>query len=100
MIHSFSNKDTVIENNLISRSFINKEVPYFDCAHFMAREILNVESLFTNIPLEKTIKICVYKLFQNKMKVDNLLKESFRSLLELATLDSLIFHGRSSRKMV
>ena len=52
-------------------------------------------SLFFNIPLEKTIKICVDKLFENNAKVNNLTKETFRSLLELATLDSVfIFDGK------
>ena len=53
------------------------------------------ESLFTNIPLEETINMCVDKLFENNTKVNNLTKESFRSLLELATLESLfIFNGK------
>ena len=44
--------------------------------------------MINNIPLEETINICVDKLFENKTKVKNLTKESFWSLLELATLDS------------
>ena len=53
------------------------------------------ESLFTNIPLEETINICVDKLFENNTKVNNLTKESFISLLQLATLDSFfIFDGK------
>ena len=53
------------------------------------------ESLFTNIPLEETINMCIDKLFENNTKVNNLTKESFRSLLELATLESLfIFNGK------
>ena len=55
----------------------------------------DIQSLFTNIPLEETIKICVDKLFENNTKVNNLTKETFRSLLELATLDSFfIFDGK------
>ena len=51
--------------------------------------------LFTNIPVEETINICVDKLIENKTKVNNLFKESFRPLLELATLDSFfIFDGK------
>ena len=57
--------------------------------------IFDIESLFTNIPLEETINICVDKLFENSTKVNNLSKESFRSLLELATLHSFfIFDGK------
>ena len=51
----------------------------------------DIEPLFTNIPLEETINICVDKPFHNKTKINNLSKETFKSLLELATLDSF-FH--------
>ena len=68
-----------------------EEVPSFDCAHYMTS--FDKESVFTNIPLEETINICVDKLFKNNTKVNNLTKESFRSLLELATLDSFFISG-------
>ena len=55
----------------------------------------NIESLFTNIPFEEPINICVDKFFESNTKVNNLTKECFRSLLELATLDSFfIFDGK------
>ena len=55
----------------------------------------DIESLFTSIPLKETISICVDKPFENNTKVNNLTKESFRSLLELATLDSFFtFDGK------
>ena len=62
-----------------------EDVSSFDCAHYMIS--LNIESLFSNILLEETINICVEKLFENKIKVNNLTKEFFQSSLELATLD-------------
>ena len=62
------------------------EVSSFDCAYYMTS--FDIESLFTNIPSEETINICVDKLFEKKTKVNNLTKKSFRSLLELATLAS------------
>ena len=59
----------------------------------------DIESFFINIPLEETINICVDKLFENNTEVKNLTKESSRSLLELATLDSfLIFDGKYYRQ--
>ena len=77
-----------------------EEVPSFDCAYYMTS--FDIESLFTNIPLEETINICVDKLFENNTKVNNLTKESFRSLLELAALDSffILMVNTTSRKMV
>ena len=73
--------------------FICEEVSLFDCSHYMTS--FDIDSLFTNIHLEETINICVDKLFENNTNVNNLTKESFRSLLELATLDSFfIFDGK------
>ena len=55
----------------------------------------DIESLFTNIPLQQTINICVVKIFENNTNVINLTKESCRSSLELAILDSFsIFGGK------
>ena len=70
-----------------------EEVSSFDCVHYM--NSFRIEPVFTNIPLEETINICVYKLFENYTKVNNLTKASSRSLLELVTLDSFfIFDGK------
>ena len=56
---------------------------------FMAS--FDVESLFTNIPLNETIEICVNKLYPRKnMKYKGLRKNELRMLLELATKESLI----------
>ena len=63
-----------------------EKVSSFDCAHYMTS--FDIESLFTNIPLEETIDIYVDELYENYLKVNNLTKESFRSLLDSATLDS------------
>ena len=53
----------------------------------------DIEPLFTNILLEENI--CVAKLFENNAKVNNLTKESFQSILELAALDFFfIFDGK------
>ena len=70
-----------------------EEVSFFNCAHYMTS--LDIESLFTSISLEETINNCVDKLLQTNTKINNLTEESFRSLLELATLDSFfIFDGK------
>ena len=52
------------------------------------------ESLFTNIPLDETIKICAERVFQQKKKVKGLLKRHFIKLLTFATKSScFIFNG-------
>ena len=55
---------------------------------------LDVDSLFTNIPLAETVGICADLLFENTMIVDGLTKDDFIKLLTLATTESFIlFNG-------
>ena len=49
---------------------------------------LDVDSLFTNIPLEETIDICTNMLFENMERVEGLSKIEFKELLSLATKKS------------
>ena len=46
---------------------------------------LDVESLFTNIPLNETLDICVSLLFEHEEFVNGINKDDFRYLLDLAT---------------
>ena len=52
------------------------------------KALLDIQSLFNNIPLDKTINICVEQAFQNKRKVKGLLKRHFKQLLALAVKSS------------
>ena len=62
-------------------------------AFFMSS--FDVDSLFTNIPLDETIRICCDELFQSRNNVSGLSKEQFQILLELATKESFIlFNGQ------
>ena len=55
----------------------------------------DVDSLFTNIPLDETINICVKKLFGRKHKFKGFSRSQFKSLLEFAVKDNLIlFNGK------
>ena len=55
---------------------------------------LDVDSLFTNIPLEGTIEICTNELSKESETVKGLRKTDFKELLSLATKDShFIFDG-------
>ena len=49
---------------------------------------LDVDSLFTNIPLDETIDICVNHLFENTDTVEGFTKSKLKQLLCLATRDS------------
>ena len=42
-------------------------------------ESLDIDSLFTNIPLEETIDICTNRLFENTEKVEGLSKQNLRN---------------------
>jgi len=56
---------------------------------------LDVDSLFTNIPLTETIEICCELVFRGKMIVNGLDRTEFKELLTLATRESLIlFNGK------
>ena len=59
-----------------------------DSSHHMSS--LDVDSLFTNIPLNETIQICGNLLFRDNPIVDGLNKEQFEQLLTIATTESLI----------
>ena len=56
---------------------------------------LDVDSLFTDIPLEETIDICTNTLFEKMEKVEDLSKTEFKELLSLAAKESyFIFNGQ------
>ena len=50
----------------------------------------DVESLFTNIPLQETIDLCFKKLFEDKNFIDGLSKDSFREMLTVTMTESFI----------
>ena len=63
-----------------------------DSQFFMGN--LDVDFLFTNIPLEETIDICLNTLFEN-MKKAGLSKIEFKKLLSLATKETyFLFKGK------
>ena len=49
---------------------------------------LDVESLFTNIPLDETIENCINNLFSNNNLVHNFIKEVLKELLKFASYES------------
>ena len=55
----------------------------------------DIDSLFTNIPLDETIEICIRKLFGRKHKFKSFSKQEFREILQFAVKDQLfIFNER------
>ena len=68
-----------------SFSFV-EEVRHQNATSIMAS--LDVDSLFTNIPLEETIDICVRRLYKDSDIVNGINKKDFRVLLEISTKES------------
>ena len=47
---------------------------------------LDVDSLFTNVPLDETIKICIDELFKSEMTVPRLKKKEMFKMLSLTSI--------------
>ena len=74
----------ITKNNFtVKDSFeFSKKICGQSSEHFMVS--LDVESLFTNIPLEETIKICCDSLYKNQELLSNINKNQFKNLLRAA----------------
>ena len=66
--------------------YFAEEVVNYDHNLYMAS--LYLESLFTNIPLEETIKNCVNDLFSNNFYSGKLSRKDLYDLLKIATTES------------
>ena len=88
------------KNSLTARDSFSfaSEVRGCDTNKVMAS--LDVEALFTNIPLEETIDICVQLAFKYREKVDGMNRDQLRSLLSLATKESFILFDGSYYQQV
>ena len=68
---------------IINTFSFNKEVQLQDANLVMGS--LDVDALFTNIPLDETINICVTELFKDKELINMLNMDDVRDLLKLAS---------------
>ena len=86
--------EPITKNNFtVKNSFeFSKEICKQNPEYFMAS--LDVESLFTNIPLEETIKICCDSLYKNQELLRNISKNQFEKLLRAALSNNyFLFDG-------
>ena len=83
----------------VKNSFeFSKEIVDQDAGLFMAS--LDVESLFTNIPLEETISVCCDSLFSNNAKVNNINRNNFGKLLRAALQNKYFnFEGKIYKQL-
>ena len=90
---------TPLLSNLTKNEFVSKDSFEFarvvrnqNPALYMAS--FDIDSLFTNVPLDETIDICVKKLYGRKKKYEGFTKEQFKKLLTLAVKNScFLFNG-------
>ena len=61
---------------------------------------LDVDSLFTNIPLEETIDICVDNLYNDNENPPNIPKHNFCNLLNIATKETFFMFNNKYYKQV
>ena len=80
------------EYTIKDSSWFTKEFLEFDASLFLAS--FNIKSLFTNIPLTKTLNFCVQNLYRNQTHVGNFTQSSFYSCLKTTIVESFfIFDG-------
>ena len=63
--------------------------------HRLVMASLDVDSLFTNIPLQETIDIVTEKVYANKRKVNGITKSDFKKLLQLSTEGTVFYFNGS-----
>ena len=63
-----------------------EEIRRFDSKLVMAS--FDIESLFTNIPLQERVDLCVENSFKDRTRVDSLSKDSFLELLTRTVSES------------
>ena len=61
---------------------------------------LDVDSLFTNVPLDKTIAICLGNFYNDNENAPNILKHDFHNLLNIATKESFFMFKNKHYKQV
>ena len=82
---------TINEYIVKDSSSFCKEIVNQDPQLFMAT--FDNQSLFTNIPLDETIDICVVMVYNKRKKVKGILKRHFKQLLTLSVKSFFLFNG-------
>ena len=84
LLESLTNRQYTIRDSFC----LFEELKNFDLSLIMSN--FGLESLFTNIPLQKTIEFCAENLFDNKEYFHDISKEFFLELLTLTMNESFI----------
>ena len=95
---TFLTPSTTNEYAVIDSFHLAEEICQQDSNLHMAS--LDVDSLFTNIPLNKTIKIYVDNLYNDNENIPNIPKHDFGNLLNIATKESFFLFNNKYYKEV
>ena len=92
LLSLYRNKNRISSTEYLAKDSFTfaEEIVEHDSEFFMGN--LDVDSLFTNIPLEETINICTNTLFENTEKVEGLSKIEFKELFCLLLQKNLLFY--------
>ena len=78
-------------NEYTVKDFISFSKEIIDQSPNLSMASCDIQSLFTNIPLDETIEICVDMVFEKRKKLKGMLKHHFKKLLILSVKLSCFF---------
>ena len=84
LLSEFTKNEFVVKDSFSFSTDVRNQNPDLFMTSF------DIDSLFTNLPLDETIDICITKVFKRKHKFKGMTKIEFKKLLEFATKDALI----------
>ena len=61
---------------------------------------LDADSLFTNIPLDKAIDICIYNLYKDDEHSPKISRDSFHNFLTVATKESFFMYNNKFHNQI
>ena len=89
-----TSNDYTLQDSFEFSSIIDKQNPEL----FIAS--LDVDSLFTNVPLDEAITIAVNKVCGRKRKIDGIKKSEFKDMLDIAIKGSIFYFNGSYYRQV
>ena len=93
ILHITKNKYT-LKDSFEFVSMIDKQ----DDNSFMCS--FDIDSLFTNVPLEETIELLIKNVFGRKRKINGLSKSDFQDLLKLTTMGTVFYFNGNYYKQL
>ena len=90
ILSPLTTNEFTVEN---SSKFV-QDITKINNAHELFMTSFDVENLFTNIPLQETIDICIEKLFNSTNSVFGITQKFFKTLLEHSVLNSFFIFNK------